>query len=139
MNFDDLCDLDEMLIQAWPDTCIVTDIPRVQAKKKKTSKMSSKLEARRIHKFVGHFKRENSIPWQHMDTMYPGSTFAERVSIAKIINYAAPAVPLLPRPAKRSCDALAKWFHENWDLIYPILLKISLCDASGEVIRTSTK
>lgn len=78
---------------------------------------------------------ENSFEYRTLIRMFSsGVRLHELNSIATILSSLLSSVKEPSRDTKRSFPLLIQWFHDNWDLIYPVLPCIQLRDENDQVI-----
>lgn len=81
------------------------------------------------------FSYENSVEYRVLiQTFSSGARLKELASIAIIISKIIPDIKEPSRDEKRNFPLLIGWYHDNWELVYPILPFINLRDENNEII-----
>ena len=92
-------------------------------------------EAKRIQRKLQNYAPEKSVAWNSLQTFFSsGVTHNELVSVATICCLYSNGQLALARAEKRDMRALVKWFDVNWMAITPVLQRVRLLDAGGNVI-----
>lgn len=141
MTSDDLYFENESISFIDLDDC--TDLKKIKNSKKadnnKTKPKASKKgkEASYIKKVLSDFDYKSSLTWKKIQHMFStGIRHTELLSVAEVLVHLTGA-PNISRSCHRSFPVLIKWFDDNWEILEPIIYRISLLDENKNKIDFS--